>query len=140
MKRSNTRDCKSFGFSLRGFESLSLHQIISTMKISRADALVRKVDDAVTIEELFNGKDFQFDFVISRLSGKHPTHINHASDRVYFILSGQADVTLDGVKQHVQTHDLVLIPKGTPHGIEGNAEFIIITAPPFKPENETIDT
>ncbi len=32
VERSNTTDCKSVGFGLRGFESLPLHQTISTMK------------------------------------------------------------------------------------------------------------
>lgn len=64
------------------------------MKISRKDALVRNVDDSLIIEELFNGKDFKFDFVISTLNGSHPRHTNHVSDRAYFILSGNAKVTV----------------------------------------------
>ena len=46
------------------------------MKIARKDAVVRKIDDSLVIEELFNGKGFKFDFVISRLNGSHAKHIN----------------------------------------------------------------
>ncbi len=34
VKRSNTADCKSAGLCLRGFESLSLHQIAYAQKTS----------------------------------------------------------------------------------------------------------
>jgi len=39
---------------------------------------------------------------------------------------------------HVVTHDLVLVPRNTLHGVDGEGEYLIITAPPFKPENEEI--
>jgi len=106
------------------------------MKISRKDAFVRKVDDSLVIEELFNGKGFKFDFVISTLNGKHPKHVNHVSDRMYFILSGNAEVMVGDDVHHAETHDLIVIPANTPHGIEGTAEVIIITSPPFDPKNE----
>jgi|SRR5581483_6530476 len=106
------------------------------MKVSRKDALVRTADDSLVIEELFNGKNFKFDFVISTLNGSHPKRINKVSDRAYFILSGTAEVTVGDETHHAETHDLILIPANTSHGIEGKAEFIIITAPPYVPQNE----
>jgi nitrogenase molybdenum-iron protein alpha/beta subunit len=56
----------------------------NNMKISRKDAKIIKVDDATTIESLFDGKDFKFDIVIGKLNGHHPALINHISDRAYF--------------------------------------------------------
>jgi mannose-6-phosphate isomerase-like protein (cupin superfamily) len=78
----------------------------------------------------------QFDFVISTLSGSHPRRINKISDRAYFILSGSAEVTVGDETHRAETHDLILIPANTPHSIAGKAEFIIITAPPYAPQNE----
>jgi|GEM_PF-3012203 len=43
---------------------------------SLQDAMRRKVDDALTIVDLFDGNNFGFDFVVAELNGQHPTVIN----------------------------------------------------------------
>ena len=106
------------------------------MKISRKDAVIRKVDDSLTIESLFDGKDFQFDVVIGRNAGHHPKHINFVSDRAYFVLAGALDIQVGEDLHHAEKHDLILVPQNTPHSVDGEGEYLIITAPPFKPENE----
>lgn len=106
------------------------------MKISRKDALVKKVDGSTTIEGLFDGKDFAFDVVIGNLNGQHPTLINHVSDRAYFILRGELTISVGEDKYSVVIDDLVTIPKNTPHSLCGNGTYLIITAPPYDPKNE----
>jgi mannose-6-phosphate isomerase-like protein (cupin superfamily) len=108
------------------------------MKISRKDAVVRKVDDSLTIESLFDGKDFQFDVVIGKNYGHHSVLVNHVSDRAYFVLNGELDIRVGEVVHHAMVHDLVLVPQNTPHGVDGDGEYLIVTAPPFKPENEEL--
>lgn len=108
------------------------------MIISRKDATLVEVDDATTIESLFDGKDFAFDVVIGRLNGNHPKLINHVSDRAYFILSGELDIQVGEDIHHAVTHDLILVPRNTPHGVEGKGEYLIITSPPFDPQNEEV--
>jgi mannose-6-phosphate isomerase-like protein (cupin superfamily) len=106
------------------------------MKISRKDAIIRKIDNSLTIESLFDGKDFQFDIVIGRIHGHHPKLINYVSDRAYFILKGELDFQVGDEMQRAVAQDLILVPKNTLHGIDGEGEYLIITAPAFKPENE----
>ncbi|HEY1835389.1 MAG TPA: cupin domain-containing protein [Candidatus Saccharimonadales bacterium] len=106
------------------------------MKISRKDVPTRNVDAALDIAPLFDGTDFKFDVALGKLQGSHPTRANHVSDRVYFILSGAFTVRVGQKTYEAQTHDTFVIPAGVPHGISGKGEFLIVTAPPFAPENE----
>jgi mannose-6-phosphate isomerase-like protein (cupin superfamily) len=106
------------------------------MKISRKDVHVRKADDSLSIAPLFDGRDFKFDIALGALRGAHAMHINHVSDRVYFILKGSFKVTVGSKTEDGAADDTFVIPAGTPHGISGDGEFLIITAPPFAPGNE----
>lgn len=108
------------------------------MKISRKDARIIQVDDAVAIENLFDGKDFAFDVVIGKINGHHPKLINHVGDRAYFVLKGELNIHAGDDTHHVVSHDLVIVPANTPHGLDGDGEYLIITAPPLKPENEKV--
>jgi mannose-6-phosphate isomerase-like protein (cupin superfamily) len=106
------------------------------MKISRADTPVRSVDSATDIVPLFDGTDFKFDVAIGVIHGDHGQRVNRASDRVYFVLSGNLEVQVGDSKYDATTHDTFVIPAEMKHGISGNGEVMIITAPPFAPENE----
>ena len=108
------------------------------MKINFVKAEKRVIDDALTIYDMFNGKNFNFDFVIAELNGDHPYLINKISDRVYYFLEGEAKVTVGNAVHECIKSDLVIIPKNTKHGLTGNAKYIIITSPPFSPENEEV--
>ena len=108
------------------------------MKINFANAEKRAIDNALTIYDMFNGENFSFDFVIAELDGDHPYLINKVSDRVYYFLEGNAKVTVGGEVYDCAQEDLVTIPKNTKHGLTGNAKYIVITSPPFNPENEIV--
>jgi mannose-6-phosphate isomerase-like protein (cupin superfamily) len=107
------------------------------MKISRADTPVRRVDSVTEIVPLFDGTDAAFDVAIGVIDGDHGKRVNRMSDRVYFVLSGTFDVQVGEQKYEARTHDTFIIPAGTKHGISGTGEVLIITAPPFVPENES---
>jgi mannose-6-phosphate isomerase-like protein (cupin superfamily) len=106
------------------------------MKKTVAQAVVRRVDEALEIAALFDGRDFAFDFVIGSLHGAHPKTINRVSDRVYYVLEGNGHATVGDEVHEIDAGSLIVIPAGTPHGISGDLRYIIITAPPFAPENE----
>ncbi len=50
-------------------------------------------------------------------------------DRVLFVLSGPATVTIGTETFEAQRHTLVLLPAGTPHRIEGETRFLDVLAP-----------
>ncbi len=108
------------------------------MKYTVDSATVRRVDESLTITELLNDQSFAFDFVVAHLSGDHPTVVNNKSDRVYFILEGSGAVVVSGVTYEVNPFDLIAIRKGEQHTISGELKYIIVTSPPFDPNNEKV--
>ena len=108
------------------------------MKFSVDSATRRKVDDALTIIDLFDGREFKFDFVIAELDGNHPTVVNKVSDRVYYVLEGEGVVTVGSRELAVAKGELVTISSNTPHSIKGKLSYIVVTAPKFAPENERV--
>lgn len=108
------------------------------MKISVKQLPKREIDKNLVIYDLLSKPELNFDFVIAELSGDHPALINKVSDRVYFILSGKGSVRVGDTMYSVDRQDLVFIPKGTIHSIHGKLKYIIITSPPFDPNNEEI--
>lgn len=108
------------------------------MKHSTANSKVRSVDSNLDVTELFNGEDFAFDFVIADLDGDHPKVVNYESDRAYFILEGSGTVEVNSKSFNVKQHDLITIKSGEEHTIEGDLRYVIVTSPPFDPENEEI--
>ncbi|HTW90281.1 MAG TPA: hypothetical protein VMH22_01040 [bacterium] len=108
------------------------------MKRTAASASVRRVDKALTIVDLFDGKGFNFDCVIANLEGDHPSVTNAKSDRIYFILEGHGKVRVADETYDVGKYDLVAIGKGTVHSVSGSLKYLIVTAPPFDPANERL--
>jgi len=108
------------------------------MKFSLNSLTKRQIDDALCITDLFSNVSEIFNLVVADLNGPHATVINHVSERIYFILSGEAIVRVDEASYDVQANDLIYIRKGQRHSINGAARYLVLTAPPFDPKNETI--
>jgi len=63
----------------------------------------------------------------------------HPSDRIYYILEGECEVILNGEESETGgPGDLFIIPSSTTHSIRGQAKYIVVTSPPFAPENEQV--
>lgn len=86
---------------------------------------------------LYNGAGFPFDVARAKLDGEHPLCVNHVSDRIYYFLSGEAKVTVEDRTYAAGPGDTVIVRKGEPHGLLGSAEYLVVTSPSFKPENES---
>ncbi len=108
------------------------------MKYSLKNSLTRKIDENLQITDLLSDKEFSFDCVVAVLSGPHPLVLNKVSDRAYYFLEGSATVTVGGSVYDVEAEDLVKIPAGTPHGLKGKTKYLVITSPPFDPNNESL--
>jgi mannose-6-phosphate isomerase-like protein (cupin superfamily) len=108
------------------------------MKFSFSASNARRVDNALTIVDLFKVRDFSFDCVIADLNGIHHMVINRKSDRMYFVLEGNGEAVVGEDTHSLSPYDLVAIPKGTKHSISGHLKYVIITAPPFDPADEDI--
>lgn len=104
--------------------------------ISEDSVTPRRVDDALVITPLFDGREFSFDVAKATLSGDHPTVVNRISDRVYYILDGTPAVYVNDEEYSAKPGDVIVIKAGSPHSIKGSAKYLVITAPPFDPANE----
>ncbi|WP_420640506.1 cupin domain-containing protein [Candidatus Leptofilum sp.] len=98
---------------------------------------VNQIDAQMTIVQ-YSSVDHskKFNVVKGVLSGKHGLTINNRSDRAYYILNGNGKVTVGEEIFDVGKDDLVIIPSGFAHGLVGDLEFLIITAPAFDPADE----
>ena len=73
------------------------------------------------------------------LFGRHEKVVNEISDRVYYIIDGEADFEIgDGEKGSVTGGDVVLIPKDVPYVFEGHMTYVVMNSPGYVPESDSI--
>lgn len=62
-------------------------------------------------------------------------HYHRASEEIYFVLKGQAEMELDGETRYLRPGDAVLIPPGAWHTLENNGtselRILCSCAPPY---------
>ncbi|MFO7794297.1 MAG: cupin domain-containing protein [Candidatus Nanohaloarchaea archaeon] len=101
------------------------------------------VDKNTEITSLFDKEDANFDAVISKVDGYHPEEgekvINEESERAYYVLEGEGTIYVRDNDFSVSSGDLIFIEKGKGHALEGDIRTLVITSPPFNPENERIE-
>ena len=64
-------------------------------------------------------------------------HYHRASEEIYFLLEGEAEMELDGERRRVGPGDAVLIPPGAWHEIRAlePLRFLCCCAPPYRHED-----
>ena len=73
----------------------------------------------------------------ARIHGHHTRMVTHASDRVYYIISGRATFELDGqTPADVSAGDLVFIRRGTPYVFDGEMDYLVLNGPAFAPGDD----
>ncbi len=111
------------------------------MKFKPGDT--NSVDENTEITALFGDNDASFDTVISKVDGYHPADgekvINEESERAYYVIDGEGLIHVGEESFQVKSGDLVFVEKGKGHALEGNMKTLVITSPPFDPENERIE-
>jgi quercetin dioxygenase-like cupin family protein len=76
-----------------------------------------------------------------------PRFFHTGYDEIYYILSGEGEVTLDGATQRLRPGSVVVIPAGVVHSLQADLgrelEFVIFGSPPLvisderaKPQSE----
>ena len=68
----------------------------------------------------------------AKLKGMHPESISKHTDRCYIFTLGEAKVNVGTEVYHVVANDVVYVPKGTKHSLEGNANYFVINNPPYQ--------
>ncbi len=108
--------------------------------VSSSDAASHIVDDYMTISGYFSAADdHQADLVTAVLRGPHSLRVNRRSTKLYFVLAGRLTGEVGDVPFDVESGAAVRVPPGVPAVLHGDeARLVIVCAPPFSPDDETI--
>ena len=101
------------------------------------------MDENTEITDLFDApEESNFDSVIFELDGYHPADtgrkkiLNENSQKAYYVLKGRGKIFVGEEIFEIQEGEFVNVPKKTPHALEGKFKALIVTSPPFNPEDE----
>lgn len=113
------------------------------MKFSEGDSYF--VDENTEITDLFEApEEANFDSVISEVDGYHPEGdrdkkiFNERSQKAYYILGGEGEISVGDEIHEVNKGEFVFVPEKTEHSLEGSFRALIVTSPPFDPEDEEL--
>jgi len=70
------------------------------------------------------------------VSGTAKVHYHERLTEYYIVLSGSGRIFLNGEPHPVEANDVILIPPGTAHALDGAFEIINVVCPPFDPSDE----
>lgn len=111
------------------------------MKFTEGDSYF--VDENTEITDLFDaGENSSFDSVVFDINGYHPADtgrkkiLNDNSQKAYYILEGKGKIFVGGNVFEVEEGNFINVLKKTPHALEGVFKALIVTSPPFNPEDE----
>ncbi len=99
--------------------------------IKMNDAKVRKGDNIDIYNYLTKDTNKSFSFSVAILDGKHPRTLSEICDRAYYVLEGNAVVTVGENSFNVEVGDVIIIPKSTIHSINGKLKYVIVNSPSF---------
>ena len=68
------------------------------------------------------------------VEGRHGRIKNLKSDRLYFIIEGRGEFTVNGRQMKVKPGDVVVIPKNTPYDYKGKMKVLLVDSPAFDPK------
>lgn len=109
-----------------------------SMFIRLGEAKIRKAENMEVANYITRDSSSKFSLAAVTLRGQHAKVRNPVSDRGYFVLEGKASVVVGDQTAEVSAGDVVFIPAGTWHLIEGNIKYISVNSPPFDPALEEV--
>jgi mannose-6-phosphate isomerase-like protein (cupin superfamily) len=76
----------------------------------------------------------------ARLWGHHDRVVNEISDRVYFIIEGEArfQVGDDAPIETVEAGDFVFIPQSVPYEFDGMMRYIVMNGPAYRTASDKV--
>jgi len=74
--------------------------------------------------------------LIQTEKGHETTIIEHESDFIYYVLQGKGYFEINNTKENFSKGNLVVVPPGSKFTYKSKAKLLLITAPPFRPEQE----
>lgn len=94
------------------------------------------INQDMNLTEYFTNGDLAADLTKLEINGEHPETVNTGSQKIYYVLEGSIELTIDDDTHILEKGDAALIPPDEKHGFEGEAEILITMSPPYDPEDE----
>lgn len=73
---------------------------------------------------------------VVHVNGRHGRSKTTVSDRVVYILEGEAEFTVGDEVFQVHATDVVIIPKNTPFDYQGNMKLLVVHVPAYDWDHE----
>ena len=139
----NVSNVLKFPLCMRG-RTIFVRKVLPTIRLdNRGKMIIQNTKEIVFEKDNMRIREYitkdlteNFSLAIVTLKGEHPTTRNTASDRAYFIVQGEASVTVGNETGRVKVGDVVFIPKGMIHSIQGDVVYAVINSPAFNPSDE----
>jgi mannose-6-phosphate isomerase-like protein (cupin superfamily) len=74
--------------------------------------------------------------LIETENGHQTTIIEYKCDFIYYVLEGKGFFEINDTREDFSKGDLVVVPHGAKFTYKGKAKFLLVTGPPFYPEQE----
>ncbi len=69
-------------------------------------------------------------------AGHETTIIEKECDFMYYVLEGAGYFEINGAKENFTKGNLIVVPMGSKFTYKGKAKMLLVTSPPFRPEQE----
>lgn len=105
--------------------------------VTKEDTIVRNHNESYSIRNYLT-KDFNKDFslAVSELNGDHQLTMSTASDRIYYIIEGEAIFKINKDNIKIKKEDALFIEKNTEYSFSGKIKAVLINIPAFGIEND----
>lgn len=104
------------------------------MYIKKENAVLREAEGANIWNYVTGDMEASFSVAYAEVYGTHPESISHRSDRCYMFIEGDAVMNVGEETYHVKGGEVVYIPKGIKHSLEGKITYYLVNNPPFRRE------
>ena len=105
------------------------------MFLKSSDLYAKKVGSMQITEYPINT---QFSGALIEIDGHHGKMKCLSQDRIYYVVSGEGEFTLEEETQSVQAKDVVFVPMNTPYDFSGKLTVFLVCSPKFKAEDDVM--
>lgn len=111
------------------------------LHVSSSERNAVEIDEYMTVYEYFTKEQIDgASLVTADLDGPHSRRVNYRSEKTYYVLDGELEVTVEGETEELSEGDSAVIPPEAYHSLVGhNAEIIMVSSPPYDPADENIE-
>lgn len=98
---------------------------MSNPKIFDIAAFLSKIPTSHYFIDVMNTSTMEIG-IINLKKEQEDTQQPHISDEIYYVVSGNGTIEIDGIKKEVNPGKIIYIPKRIPHSFHANSNELVI--------------